>query len=409
MKNAMKKLTSLLLVAVLLVGALPFAASAATTVNVTVNGYAKTLTIDGSVVLDTETAQTLVTKSTITGATWTSPFGDATGKTLTEEGISEYNAANPDAPYTLTMSFTTAADSTTDNGAANNGTTNNGTTDNGAANNGTTNNGTTDNGTTNNGTTTTPEVKPITIVIKVDSSDNVVWTGSKLPANGEYALVENLLTYCWNSSWDGVYTFDHAWTTRTGTFNAQDVKILAGEEVHIKLKTITKPTEKPTQPTPNPGVVDEEWMKDIWLYIYVNNDIVQPAKRVLLNNYTIVNDHTLSKAEILTVVDDYYKASNANNGIIWKGAYRETTNITALDFVAGRDETTITGLDVDRSLNTVIIKARVTGVAATSSATADSSNPKTGDSIFTAMTVMGLSAASLAAVMFVYNKKRQTV
>ena len=164
-----------------------------------------------------------------------------------------------------------------------------------------------------------------------------------------------------------------------------------------------------TNNTTNNGVVGEEWMKDIWLYIYVNNDIIQPAKRILLNNYTIVNDHVLSQGELLSVIDDYYRASNVNNGIIWKGAYRETTNITALDFVAGRDETPIAGLDVDRSLNTVVIKARVTGVYALNTAAADTTNPKTGDSIYTAMVVMGISAASLAAVMYFYNKKRMAI
>ena len=120
-------------------------------------------------------------------------------------------------------------------------------------------------------------------------------------------------------------------------------------------------------------------------------------------------DANQNVTEIMTVVDDYYAAANANTGIVWKGAYRETTNITALDFVAGRDETPITGLDVDRSLNTVVIKVRVTGVNAIGGGVADSSNPKTGDSIYTAMVVMGISAASLAAVMYFYNKKRMAI
>ena len=40
-----------------------------------------------------------------------------------------------------------------------------------------------------------------------------------------------------------------------------------------------------------------------------------------------------------------------------------------------------------------------------SSGTADTSNPKTGDMIFTAVTVMGASAVCLAALFFL-NKKR---
>lgn len=154
-------------------------------------------------------------------------------------------------------------------------------------------------------------------------------------------------------------------------------------------------------------VVDEEWMKDIWLYIYTNNDLVQPAKRVLLNDYEIIKDHVINKSNALSVVDDYFKATNSNNGIIWKGMYRETEDITALQFVQqlGRDDY-IDNLDVLRSKGTVVIKVRVTGVTAKTSATADSSNPKTGDEIYMAITVLGLSAASLAAVAYVYSKKR---
>ena len=114
--------------------------------------------------------------------------------------------------------------------------------------------------------------------------------------------------------------------------------------------------------TGNSGVADEEWMKDIWLYIYVNNDIIQPVKRILLNNYTVVSDGELTMLEILSVVDDYYAATDTENGYVFKGAYMETTNITALDFVAGRDETPITDLDAARMDGTVVIKARVTGV-----------------------------------------------
>lgn len=40
-----------------------------------------------------------------------------------------------------------------------------------------------------------------------------------------------------------------------------------------------------------------------------------------------------------------------------------------------------------------------------SSSNADSTNPKTGDSIYTAVAVMGLSVTALAAVYFI-NKKR---
>lgn len=254
------------------------------------------------------------------------------------------------------------------------------------------------------------KVEPINIVLKVESSDNVVWSGEKVPANGKTATVENLLTYAWNSAWEDVYAVDHVWSHEQQKNVARGAAIEAGDTVYFMLKE--KSTNNNNNNNNNNGadddyVVDEEWMKDIWLYIYTNNDLVQPAKRVLLNDYEIIKDHVINKSNALSVVDDYFKATNSNNGIIWKGMYRETNDITAMQFVQqlGRDDY-IDNLDVLRSKGTVVIKVRVTGVTAKTSATADSSNPKTGDEIYMAVTVLGLSAASLAAVAYVYSKKR---
>ena len=252
------------------------------------------------------------------------------------------------------------------------------------------------------------KVEPINIVVKVESSGNVVWSGEKVPANGKTATVENLLTYAWNSAWEDVYAVDHVWSHEQQKNVARGAAIEAGDTVYFMLK------EKSTNNNNNNNngadddyVVDEEWMKDIWLYIYTNNDLVQPAKRVLLNDYEIIKDHVINKSNALSVVDDYFKATNSNNGIIWKGMYRETNDITAMQFVQqlGRDDY-IDNLDVLRSKGTVVIKVRVTGVTAKTAYTADSSNPKTGDEIYMAVTVLGLSAASLAAVAYVYSKKR---
>ena len=69
----------------------------------------------------------------------------------------------------------------------------------------------------------------------------------------------------------------------------------------------------------------------------------------------------------------------------------------------------IDGIDVKRANGTVTINVMVTNAVAKNGAAADKSNPKTGDSIYTAMTVMGISAASLAAVMYFYSKKRMAL
>lgn len=376
MKNAMKKLMSLMLVAVLLVGMIPFAASAATyDVSIDVDGK-NALVTNGSSVNYSDCANYVAEDRQITKIVYEGDAVDGTktlneGESVTLEGVTRFFV------FTESKAVEPQEPAAPQQPAA-------------------------------------PQ-EPVQPIYDLSIDVNGV---QKVLTNGTFTTYEECLTAA------GIDTNEvnitkalYEYTTSNGV---QSIQFKAGDVITLSADTriffftekkaaATKPTT-PTETKPADKVVDEEWMKDIYLYIYTNNDIIQPSKRVLLNNYTIVNDHVLSKAEILTVVDDYYKASNANTGIVWKGAYRETENITALDFVAGRDETPITGLDVDRSLNTVIIKVRVTGVTTVGTTyTADSSNPKTGDSIYTAMTVMGISAAALASVMYFYNKKRMAL
>ena len=396
MKNAMKKLMSLLLVAVLLVSAVPFAASAAGQVHIITK-------LDGAVVEDfnaeikgdSAPVSDLITYK-LSGTPGTFCHAYVSGKGVGDAGLVVANGE------TVEMAFFTDPATCPKHGTPANPNPD-------------------PNPNPNPDPDPTPDPEPVVeaikVVVKVDTSDNVVFTGSKVPANGSYSITGDLLTYVWSSDWDNKYTFDHAWTQRTGSFNDKNVQIKAGEEVHIMLKSVKINTNTNTNNNnSNNGIADEFGLNDIYLYIYINNDITQPAKRVLLNNYNIVSDHTLSKAEIMSVVDDYYKASNANNGIVWKGAYVGTNDTDILKWIGAADETAngtmnIEGLrEARRNSPTVVVKVRVTGVTTVGTTyTADSSNPKTGDSIYTAFAVMGISAASLAAVMYVYNKKRMAL
>lgn len=154
----------------------------------------------------------------------------------------------------------------------------------------------------------------------------------------------------------------------------------------------------------------DEALSPVWLYIYTNDNLNHPTKMINITNYTITDD-TITKKEVLTVIDDYYKASNANNGIIWKGMYMEhdDSNTSSLDiyqWVYGNIGDAVYNVNKARTEGTVIIMARVTGVTTVSSSTADSSNPKTGDQIFAPVAIMAVSACALAAVAFYLNKKR---
>lgn len=235
----------------------------------------------------------------------------------------------------------------------------------------------------NNSTVTTGKV---TVTIKV---------GSTVKVNAQTVTADeitvNELIKKWNSTWTSNYSLkNYTVGDRTGTGTSG--VIYAGESVTINLVEIDR---------------DDEFMDDIYLYIYVNNDLITPAKRILLNNYSIVSDDVVNKSEILSVVDDYYKATDSNKGIVWKGMYQETGNITALDFinknVVEGDSLNLATMRKDGY--TDIIKVRVTGVTAKTSSTADSSNPKTGDTIMVPVMVAGLTASALA-VAYVFGKKR---
>ena len=236
-----------------------------------------------------------------------------------------------------------------------------------------------------NNASSTETTGKITVTIKVGSTVKV--NAQAVTANE--ATVNELIKK-WNSTWTSNYSLkNYTVGDRTGTGTSGI--IYAGESVTINLVDNR----------------DDEFMDDIYLYIYVNNDLISPAKRILLNNYSIVSDDVVNKSEILSVVDDYYKATDSNKGIVWKGMYLETGNITALDFI---NKNVVEGDSVNLATMrkdgyTDIVKVRVTGVTTKYSSTADSSNPKTGDSIMVPVMVAGLTASALA-VAYVFGKKR---
>ena len=378
MKNAMKKLMSLMLVAVLLVSAVPFAASAAT---VPVTIYQA---VDGQDVITTANFDKDAERATIAEICAAVGISEADFEGAWVTTDKEYKKGyGDDIPTASTLKIRKVAVTTTptvltcpDCG-----------------------------GTYNEGTTHTcpVPVAPIKIVVKVDSSDNIVWEGTKVPSNGQYALVGDLLTHCWNKSWENSYTFKHAYAYRAdgskGYVETLDGQINAGEEVHILVTT------KTVDYTPGTGTTPTNKFKwDIYLNIYTNNKVDAPAKTVKIND-TIALDNKVSLDEALTIVDDYYYATDSTKGIILDGLYKGMGN-WALQFVTDSGKAdAFTNLDSAREENYVFINVMATNVTARGTATADSSNPKTGDTIFAPIFVLGLSASALA-VMFYLNKKR---
>ena len=118
-------------------------------------------------------------------------------------------------------------------------------------------------------------------------------------------------------------------------------------------------------------------------------------------------DGTVTMDEVKALVMNHYKAKDSY-GISFDGLYlAEGTWVT--NYVTDTEKYD-KFIDVDqfRQYRTVYINVMIDNATAksSSSGTADTSNPKTGDSIYAPIAVLGVSATALAAAMFFYNKKR---
>lgn len=382
MKNAMKKLMSLLLVAVLLVAAVPFQAAAATDTTIEV-----VFKIDGA-------EQDPIEVTPANGK-------DATVANLFKYYFQKYQADT----YEIVNAYAYRADSTKGavdaSAVINVGETVHINTTLVAV------SEPTDPQPSEPAPTDPEPVAPISIVVKVNDSDNVVWEGTKVPANGKSATVENLINYCWNSSWDNVYSFDHAWSRGQQKNVALSGSIMAGDIVFIMLKEAGSTSSNGSGSSS--GTTNNKFPHNVYLNIYKDTKVGNPDKTVNITN-GIALDGKVTMAEVKTVVANYYTAKDSM-GITFDGLYlgEGASIVNYVNDVKDFDENS--DVNAMRAERTVYINVFIGNANAksTSNAVADSSNPKTGDSIFMAVSVMGLSAAALATAFFFYNKKRQAI
>lgn len=250
-------------------------------------------------------------------------------------------------------------------------------------------------------------VAPISITVKVNNSDNVVWTGSKTPANKEYALVKDLLSYVWSSDWDNAYTFHHAWVSERQTNLGQNDKVYAGETLYIALENKTTSGNGGSgSGSGSDSGSSSKFPYSVYLHIYAKGNVATPLKSVTLDTWSCVKDGVVTLDEVKEVVKTYYTAKTSD-GIGYDGFYYSTST-TKNDYINNENKTTrINNLDDLRTQGYVHLNVWIDNYVAksSSSSNADTSNPKTGDSIYTAVAVMGLSVTALAAVYFI-NKKR---
>lgn len=140
----------------------------------------------------------------------------------------------------------------------------------------------------------------------------------------------------------------------------------------------------------------------VYLNIYKDTLVGSPDKRVEITKGAAL-DGTVTLSEVKNVVKNYYTAKDSD-GISYDGLYIAEGNWVA-DYVADTAKYDSIDAGTMRQTGTVYINVMIGNAKAKSSSTADSSNPKTGDTIFVPMMVMGLTGTALAAA-YVFGKKR---
>lgn len=147
----------------------------------------------------------------------------------------------------------------------------------------------------------------------------------------------------------------------------------------------------------------------VYLHIYLDGKVTKPHKTYNSDDYsgvrTLMSDDKITVKEIRdNFLSKYYSVINSSKGFEIDGLYWNTE--FQKNFVDDTEK--FTEIDLDelglKDNEDVHISLMLTNAKAKSSSTADSSNPKTGDSIFGVAAVMTVSVTALAVL--VLNKKR---
>lgn len=141
---------------------------------------------------------------------------------------------------------------------------------------------------------------------------------------------------------------------------------------------------------------------EVYLNIYKDTLVGYPDKTVKITS-GIALDGKVTLAEAEAVILDYYTAKNSK-GINVDGLYLARGNWVS-DYVYDQKYSEFTNIDELRQQDTVYINVMITNATAKTSSTADPSNPKTGDMIFVPAIFMLVSVSALAVVCLT-NKKR---
>ena len=150
---------------------------------------------------------------------------------------------------------------------------------------------------------------------------------------------------------------------------------------------------------------------DILLKVYLNGNTHTPVRTIDMYKYTR-DDGYISMSEVKEAVKLNYTGKNTD-GMYFDGLYDSTEWLKYVDNKKTADAEGSIEMEYEPGVDTIVYvmvqnaKARSYTASTSSSTTAkaDSSNPKTGDAIYAPIMIMGASVSALA-VLYYLNKKR---
>ena len=240
-------------------------------------------------------------------------------------------------------------------------------------------------------------VKPITVKIVDDKGNAIAKEFQVTPVNGKYSVIGDILTQRWKGDWKDSYEFVTAKSDEKGGTLSLSTNINAGDTLVVTLKAKSTSTDITNNGTTN------KFPYKVYLHIFKDNKVDDPAKTINITE-GIALDGKVTLDEVKTVVKNYYTAKTSD-GIKYDGMYLAEGNWVGNFVNDTKKYDTISDTNEMRKTREVHINVMITNANAKSSEKADKTNPKTGDMIFIPVIFMVVSSAAIAGVYF-YNKKR---
>ena len=246
-------------------------------------------------------------------------------------------------------------------------------------------------------------VKPITVKI-VDAKGNAIAKEFQVtPANGKYSVIGDILTQRWKGDWKDSYEFVTAKSDEKGGTLSLSTNINAGDTLVVTLKAKSTSTDSGNNNGGNG--TNNKFPYKVYLHIFKDNKVDDPAKTINITE-GIALDGKVTLDEVKSVVKNYYTAKTSD-GIKYDGMYLAEGNWVGNFVNDTKKYDTIEDTNEMRKTREVHINVMITNANAKSTTTdkADTTNPKTGDMILIPVIFMLVSGAAIAGVYF-YNKKR---